>query len=85
MAYPETTRENLVVHREWSEIPWFRKPFFLIVLFLLFMPGYLVMIWTGDTYHRKNGVVYRTSLKVKKTMTIVVVLVMLTYLIQSFK
>jgi nicotinamide riboside transporter PnuC len=79
------SQESLVTNREWSDIPYFRKPFFLVVLFLLFMPGYLLMIWTGDTYHKKNGIVYRTSLKAKQRITAIVVLLMVTYLVRRFR
>jgi hypothetical protein len=68
--------EDLVASREWSDIPYFRKPLFLALTFLVFMPGYLALIWSGDTYYRKNGIVYRTSPKRKRLMTMVVVLLM---------
>jgi hypothetical protein len=75
--------EALISTREWSDIPYFRKPLFLIVSFLLFMPVYLMIIWTGDTYVRKNGIVYKTSKKIKIRMTFVAVSLMLTYFIRQ--
>jgi hypothetical protein len=75
--------ENLTANREWSDIPYFRKPLFLVVTFLIFMPGYLILIWSGDTYYRKNGVVYRTSLKRKRQMTVIVALLMSSYFLRS--
>jgi hypothetical protein len=54
---------ELPVNCPWAEILHFRKPWFLALLLLTFMPGCLLMIWTGDTYYRKKGVVYRMSRK----------------------
>ena len=84
MASSAATDDSLATDRDWSDIPWFRKPFGLVVLFLVFIPGYLAMIWTGDIYRRKNGIVYRTSLARKKTMTVVAVLLMVSFLARSF-
>ena len=75
--------ENLVANREWSDIPYFRKPFFLILTFLIFMPAYLILIWSGDTYYRRNGVVYRTSLKSKRRTTVTVLLLIALSLLRS--
>jgi hypothetical protein len=75
--------ENLVANREWSDIPYFRKPFFLVLTFLIFMPAYLILIWSGDTYYRKNGVVYRTSLKRKRRMTVIVLVLIALYFLRS--
>ena len=83
MTDPELSWENLVTDRDWSDIPWFRKTVFSVVLFLLFIPGYLLLIWTGDTYYKKNDVVYRTSNKMKQRMTVVAVFLMVSYLIRS--
>jgi len=82
MANVESGQENLVVNREWSDIPYFRKPLFLIVMVIFFMPGYLLMAWTGDIYYRKNGVVYKFSLKQKQLMTVVLILLMASSLIR---
>ncbi|WP_158929129.1 hypothetical protein [Acidisphaera sp. S103] len=76
--------EELVVDRDWAEIPYFRKPWFMVLLFLVFMPAYLLVIWTGDTYSRKQGVVYRMSQKRKITTTLVVTVLMLSFLMRRF-
>jgi hypothetical protein len=85
MAIADQSQESLVTSRDWFDIPWFRKPIGLAILFLVFTPGYLLLIWTGDTYHRKNGVVYRTGLKMKQRMTLVVVLLIVSYLLRSYR
>jgi hypothetical protein len=74
--------EDLVTDREWDDIPYFRKPFFLIVTFLIFMPGYLILIWSGDTYYRKEGVVYRTSSKTRRRTTVCAVFLMASYFLR---
>ena len=76
--------ENLAVDRDWAEIPYFRKPWFLVVLLLVFIPGYLLVIWTGGTYYRKQGAVYRMSRQTKITMTVVVTILMLSFLMRYF-
>jgi hypothetical protein len=76
--------ENLITSRDWSDIPYFKKPLFLVVAFLVFMPGYLILIWSGDTYYRKNGVVYRTSTKRKRLMTMIVVLLIVSSSLKFF-
>jgi hypothetical protein len=76
--------EELVADRCWAEIPYFRKPWFLALLFLVFMPGYLLVIWTGDTYYRKQGTVFRASRKHRSRMTYIVALLMLTALMRQF-
>jgi hypothetical protein len=75
--------EELVVDRNWAEIPYFRKPWFMALLFLVFMPAYLLMIWTGDTYYWKQGVVYRTSRRRKITTTLVAVGLMLSFFMRQ--
>jgi hypothetical protein len=76
--------ENLVTSRDWSDIPYFRKPWFLVVAFFVFMPGYLILIWSGDTYYRKNGVVYRMSTKRKRLMTMIVALLIVSSSLRFF-
>jgi hypothetical protein len=44
VANGEQTDESSVTGRDWYDIPWFRKPFGLAIVFLLFMPGYLLLI-----------------------------------------
>lgn len=74
--------ETLITSREWSDIPYFKKPWFQVVVFLIFMPGYLVLIWSGDSYYRKNGIVYRMSLKKKQLMTGIVLVLIVSYFLR---
>jgi hypothetical protein len=76
--------EQLIADRSWAEIPYFRKTWFTALLFFIFMPAYLLMIWTGDVYYRKRGVVYRISSARRTAMTCLVALLMLPSLVGHF-
>jgi hypothetical protein len=83
-AGPKKTGQQ-VTNREWSDIPWFRKARFLAGLLFLFPPGYLLMIWTGDVWYRRNGNVYQMSLRRKLDLTLCVVLLMAVAFTRSFR
>ena len=74
-----------VTNRAWSDIPWFRKALFLAWLMFLFPPGYLLMIWTGDVWYRRNGDVYRMSLRRKLDLTLCVVLMMALVVVKGYR
>lgn len=42
-------------YKDYSEVPWFRKNWFIILLWLVFWPACLVLLWTGDVYYIKKG------------------------------
>lgn len=71
--------EGLVVNRDWAEIPYFRKSWFMVVMFLVFMPACLFVMWTGNTYYRRQGVVYQTSRKQKLIMSLGIVMFLLSF------
>jgi len=77
--------ENLAVDRDWAEIPYFRKPWFMVLLLLIFMPGYLLVIWTGDAYYRRQGTVYRMSQQRKIVTTLAVTMLMLSFFMRHFQ
>ena len=77
--------EESVVYRDWDEIPFFRMPWFMVLSLLVFMPAGLLVMWTGDTYYQRQGVVYRSSRKHKITMTFVVAMLMLTFFLRQFR
>lgn len=39
----------------YNEVPWFRKNWFAIVCALVFTPGLLFVLFTGDIYYEKKG------------------------------
>lgn len=39
----------------YDQVPWFRRRWFAIVCFLLFMPAFLLIAFTGDIYFEKKG------------------------------
>jgi hypothetical protein len=73
---------NLIANREWSDIPYFRRPLFLTILMLFFIPGFLIIIWTGDVYYRRNDTVYKMSMKTKKLLTMIAILPIATYFLR---
>jgi hypothetical protein len=83
LAEEYNQEEDSITSRDWSDIPYFKKPLFLIVTFLIFTPVYIIFIWSGDTYYRRRGIVYRTSLKRKRLMTVVALLPVAFYFLRS--
>jgi len=43
----------------YDEIPFYRKRWFVIVLFLLFVPAVIVIGFSGDVYALRNNKVYK--------------------------
>lgn len=68
------------MEREWAEIPYFRKTPFVIAMFLLFSPAFLLIVWTGDTYYRRDGVVYARGPRFRRTLTIIIAVLFVGYL-----
>jgi hypothetical protein len=71
--------------REWSDIPYFRKPLFLAALFLLFMPGFLLITMTGEIYYKRNGNAFIVDQNTKHGMTIVVAILLISYVFRYIK
>ena len=71
--------------RAWADIPYFRKPWFFIVLFLVFMPFCLIQIWTGDLYYRKKEVVYSMGLKRTQFITLFILIFTALSLVKNLK
>ena len=44
-----------VTYSSYSQVPWFRKNWFAIVCALVFFPGLLFVLFTGDIYYEKKG------------------------------
>ena len=42
-------------YKDYSEVPWFRKNWFIILSWFLFWPASLVIMWTGDVYYVKKS------------------------------
>jgi len=45
----------MAAYSSYSEVPWFRKSWFIIVGFLVFAPATLYSLFTGDIYYEKDG------------------------------
>lgn len=60
----------MAAYSSYSEVPWFRKSWFILVGFLVFAPATLYSLFTGDVYYEKNGQLVTYS-KVVKIVTII--------------
>ena len=52
---PTTSSVSAGTYTEYSQVPWFRKNWFAICCALLFPPGFLYSLFTGDIYYEKKG------------------------------
>lgn len=43
------------VYTDYSQVPWFRKRWFLVLSIALFIPAAAIVSLTGDFYYVKNG------------------------------
>lgn len=59
----------MAAYSSYSEVPWFRKSWFIVVGFLVFAPATLYSLFTGDVYYEKNGQLATYS-KTNKIVTI---------------
>ena len=41
-------------YKSYSEVPYYRKNWFVILTWFLFWPACLVIMWTGDVYYEKK-------------------------------
>jgi hypothetical protein len=57
----------------YSQVPWCRKSWFILLAFLLFAPATLYSLFSGDIYYEKNGQLVTYS-KPVKIITIVLCL-----------
>ena len=49
------------VDLKWEDIPFYRKRWFMAVLFLFFIPAMIIIDLTGDVYARHKGEVYKVK------------------------
>jgi hypothetical protein len=54
----------------YSQVPWYRKNWFVIVCALIFAPGLLVVLLSGDVYYEKEGQLRIYSIGAKAFLTI---------------
>jgi uncharacterized membrane protein YvbJ len=59
----------------YTQVPWFRKRWFAILCVLAFMPAFLIIAFTGDIYHEKNGEL--KTLPKRSRMTVLVIFLVL--------
>lgn len=47
--------------RNYEDVPWFRKYWFVLTMLLLFIPGMVLIAATGDYYQKPNGKMRKQS------------------------
>ena len=57
--------QGKVAYSSYSQVPWYRKSWFIIVGFLLFAPVTLYSLFSGDIYYEKKGEMVTYSKPVK--------------------
>lgn len=65
---PQTIPSNQgkVSFSSYDQVPWYRKQWFAFVCFLIFTPGLLLILLSGDVYYESKGQLktYSTTAKV---------------------
>jgi zinc-ribbon domain len=53
-------------YSSYSQVPWFRKSWFIVLSFLVFAPATLYSLFSGDIYYEKKGemVIYSKTVKI---------------------
>lgn len=55
---------------DYSQLPWYRKRWFVVLMYLLFAPATIAIAATGDVYALRSGVVYKYGPNGKRTLII---------------
>lgn len=55
----------------WDQLPFYRKNWFVIILFLVFIPGALLIAWTGPVYQRQDGQITEMARNTKIIFSVV--------------
>ncbi|MEL7159075.1 MAG: hypothetical protein AAFN30_21125, partial [Actinomycetota bacterium] len=42
-------------YQSYDEVPWYRKQWFIVVTFLIFIPALLIIVLSGDVYQKSRG------------------------------
>lgn len=58
-------------YEKYSDVPWYRKNLFFILTALFFSPACLLVMWTGEVYWEKKGVLTVYGKGVKIVLTII--------------
>lgn len=71
-------------YSSYSEVPWYRKSWFIIIAFLLFAPATLYSVFSGEIYYQKNGEMVTYSKPVKIATIILCVLMSINWFVKVF-
>lgn len=69
----------------YEQVPWFRKNWFAIVCFLIFTPGLLFILGTGDVYYEKKGELKTYSKTAKIVLMVLASLALVRVLVTLVK
>ena len=58
------------IETDYGQLPWYRKRWFIVSMFLLFAPAMVVIAWTGDIYALRSGEVYKYGPNGKRSLVI---------------
>jgi hypothetical protein len=57
----------------YDQVPWYRKNWFVIISWVVFFPIALIVMWTGDVYYVRKGLVTTYTKTSKILLTIIAV------------
>lgn len=69
----KTKQMGNATYSSYSQVPWFRKSWFIVVGFLVFAPITLYSLFSGNIYYEKKGQLVTYS-KIVKIITIILCL-----------
>ncbi|MBW4049325.1 MAG: hypothetical protein HIU89_15815 [Proteobacteria bacterium] len=52
-------------YQSYTQVPWYRKNWFAILCFFIFMPGLFLILLTGTVYYERNGQLQKYSITAK--------------------
>ena len=55
---------------DYGQLPWYRKRWFVVLMFLLFAPVTIAIAATGDVYALRSGVVFKYGPNGKRSLII---------------
>jgi hypothetical protein len=67
----------------YSEVPWYRKNWFAILCFLIFWPGLLIVLLSGNIYYERKGVLRAYGLGTKIFLIVYCLVILAWFLTQS--
>ncbi len=67
---PQVVASKAVAITSYDQVPWFRKNWGSILLWLVFAPAFIVIAFTGEIYHQQKGELKTMSKTSKIILTV---------------